>query len=541
MQVTLPYELLPPRGVEVRGLVGEVQVAAVGEARGVALLPQRAGDGGERRGLGRELHHREERLGREAAQDGHLAAVGAERVGEEVLEPDPLALEPLHVGHNGLAFARGIHHRTAEAFEQHDHHVGALRAEHRIGRIGRDGAGGSGRSGGRSAGRGGILRRGRSGSRRIARGGGSTLRTAVAAQLLEAGGALLLGEEGVGIGIGAVVAQRREEGEERVDGRLVEEHLGAEGHLRDVGHRGADPSADGQEVEAAEQKQHEAPHPAQRDASRREEEPPHQQAVEPDEQRRAGGEEERLADAHPPVDVGQHLLRGVEVHQRRAVEAEAPVFVEGQVDGEDRPRNQRHHPEVEAEDAPPRAVGEGDPEREEREQQRQGGDVARHGHVEREAVPDDPAPVAEAVTGRLGGVVEEEYGFLERHHQGGGAEGGKGEQESLLHGLRYWRGASGAAPVRRVQPARRQGPVQRYDFVAKKRSAASVWRPTEEGNRPKRRREDGGGGPAVDRREGWRNGRGRTTGRRAEAGRRRAGAVDRRGGPAGRRGPVDKP
>ena len=188
-QVFLPRELLPARSVHVRSLVGEVQVAAIGEAGGIPRAGERTRQRGQVTALGRELHDRHAGLGRESAQDSHLAPVGAERVGEEIFEPDAFALQALHVGHDGQAADIGIHDRTGETFENNHHDIGARGRQHPLGSS-----------------------------------GGRVVPAQVGKPLLASG----LVEEGVFGGIVGMVAEAREERKDRVGRRMVQKHVRTE-------------------------------------------------------------------------------------------------------------------------------------------------------------------------------------------------------------------------------------------------------------------------------------------------------------------------
>ncbi len=188
----LPEELLPPRGVHVGGLVREVEVAAVDERGAVPLAGQRAGDRGEFETLGGQLHERRARLGGEAAQDRDLPAVGAEGVGVEIFEEEPLVTEPLQLRHDGAPLLLGLHDGAAEALQHDDDHV-------------------------RTVGRQQALRGGAVGT--------------VAAHGLEARGPFGLVEETVLVGETLLLADRREEREDGVRGGVVQKEGGREADL----------------------------------------------------------------------------------------------------------------------------------------------------------------------------------------------------------------------------------------------------------------------------------------------------------------------
>ena len=196
-QVLLPDQLLPSGSVHVGGLIREIEVAAVGEARGIAFARQRTGYRRQVAALGREFHDRHACLSRESAQDRHLAAVGAERVGEEILEPDALALQPLHIGHHGLPADLGVHDRAGETLQNDDHDVRARGVQHRF--------------------------------------RGSCRRT-VAPQSVELRGTHRLVEKRVFVGVIDPVAQTGEERKDGVRGGVVQKLRRTEIDLRDIGH-----------------------------------------------------------------------------------------------------------------------------------------------------------------------------------------------------------------------------------------------------------------------------------------------------------------
>ena len=287
-QVFLPCKLLPARSVHVRRLVGEVQIAAIGEAGGISCAGERTGQRGQVTALGRELHDRHAGLGRESAQDSHLAPVGAERVGEEIFEPDAFALQALHVGHDGQTADIGIHDRTGETFENNHHDIGARGRQHPLGSS-----------------------------------GGRVVPAQAGKPFLASG----LVEEGVFGGIVGMIAEAREERKDRVGRRMIQKHVRTEIGLRHIGDRSPQPAADGEEIAPGEQQQDKAPQQRRTPAERLPVEQAADEAVDPDHERRVGDGQQGLAHPEPEIDARHSLLGVGKVNQDRRIEAEAPMLV----------------------------------------------------------------------------------------------------------------------------------------------------------------------------------------------------------------------
>ena len=387
MQVFLPREPVEARAVKVGGRVGEVEVAAVVEARSIALAAQRAGDRGEPLALDGQLHDRHLGLGGKSAQHGYRAAVGAERVGEEVVEIDSLALQPLEFGSYGFASDTLVDRRAAEAFDQEQHDVRPSGAQQRV---------------------------------------GSDPGRQVAAQRLEDRRTLRFGEEFVFVEGVVAVRQGREEREKRIDRRMVQEHPTAEIDLRDIGRCHRYPAADRQEEHSCRQQQH------QRAACAMCRPPggvvkPQYAQVAPrhaSEDRRG---DQQLQQELAGRDARQRLFGRGEVLQHGAVEREGPVFVEGEVGGERRGGDGGDDEQVAFQHAA--APSPRNPEGCEHDQERQCGDVSRYGLVEFQSVPDDQRQLCGRSFGRLRVVPQQEERFLDRHHeQAHGEEGAEKEQ-----------------------------------------------------------------------------------------------------------------
>ena len=395
-QVLLPDQLLPSRGVHVGGLVGEIEVAAVGETRLIPLSRERTRHRGQVAALGREFHNRHARLRRESAQNRHLAAVGAERIGEEILEPDALAFQPLHVGHDGFSVDLGVHHRPGEALQNDDHHIGPQRVEHPL--------------------------------------GGTRCRT-VAPQGVELRGPRLFVEEGVFAGIVGTVAETGQERENGVRGRMVQKRHGAEIDLRNIGHRGPQPAADRQEVESREHDDDETSGQGQPPADGTSVENAQDATVGPEHQRGIRGGQQRLPHAEPEIDARHRLLGIGEVDQHRRINAEPPMLVQRDVDGEDHGRHHGDQRKIGCQHAPPHPFRDTHPQREKHGQERQRGDITRDGHVERQPVPQHLHPAPETRPGRLCGIPRHKDGFLHGHREDGRTEHGNEESEFSAHYL----------------------------------------------------------------------------------------------------------
>ena len=393
-QVFLPGQLLPPRGVHIGCLVREIEVAAIGKARGVTFAGQRTGHRRQVAALGREFHDRHTRLGRESAQDRHLAAVSAERVGEKILEPDALAFQPLHIGHNGLAVDLGIHDRASEALQNDDHHIGPRDVQHRL----------------RSA----------------------RCRT-VAPQGIEFFGPRRLVEKGIFVGIIDPLAQTGEERKDGIRGSVVQKLRRTEIDLRDIGHRSPRAAADGQEIESGEHHDGETAQRSDRPAV----EDAENTAVSPDHPRGIDRRQQRLPHAQPEIDTRHRLLGIGEVDQHRRIDAEPPMLIQRDIDGENHGRRHGDQHEPNRQHTPPHLFRQAEPQREQRHKNRQRGDISRDGHVERQAVPQHVDPPAETRSGRLHGVISHEHGFLHGHHHNGRGKYGNRESEFFAHLYRF--------------------------------------------------------------------------------------------------------
>ena len=347
-QVLLPDQLLPSGSVHVGGLIREIEVAAVGEARGIAFARQRTGYRRQVAALGREFHDRHACLSRESAQDRHLAAVGAERVGEEILEPDALALQPLHIGHHGLPADLGVHDRAGETLQNDDHDVRARGVQHRF--------------------------------------RGSCRRT-VAPQSVELRGTHRLVEERVFVGVIDPVAQTGEERKDGVRGGVVQKLRRTEIDLRDIGHRSPRAAADGQKIESGEHHDGKAAQRSDPPADRPAVENAEDAAVNPDHPRGISRRQQRLPHPEPEIDARHRLLGVGEVDQDRRINAKPPMLVQRDIDGEDHGRRHGDQHEPGRQHTPPHLFGQAEPQRKQCHKDRQRGDIARDGHVERQAVP----------------------------------------------------------------------------------------------------------------------------------------------------------
>ena len=212
---------------------------------------------------------------------------------------------------------------------------------------------------------------------------------------------------------------------------MVQEGIGAETDFRDVGRGHGHAAADRQEAEPAGKEQHARGSQAQTHPFARKE--ANHAVIDPCHHPGREHEQEHLAHRLPRADAGQRPLRIGEVDQDRGVDAETPVAVERKIDGEDGRREERHDEEVAPEHAAPHPVGQRHPQRREGREQRQRRDIARHGHVEREAVPQHEQPLRQRGLGGLRSVKEQEYGLLQRHQERRGRKYGKEEQQSSLH------------------------------------------------------------------------------------------------------------
>ena len=220
---------------------------------------------------------------------------------------------------------------------------------------------------------------------------------------------------------------------------MVQEEHRAEVDLRDVGHRGARTAADRQKVETREHDHDQRTEEGAEASDGFAVEEPQHAAVAPDHRRGIEGEEQQLPHAEPEIDA-RHRLPGIgQVDQDRRIEAEAPMFIKGDIHGEDRRRDQRDEDEVARQDTPPEALRQPHPQREQRYEQRHDRHVARDGHVERQPVPEDTAPAAESRFGGFGGVVGQKNGFLHGHHHDGGGKNDQYEQQLSLHSVQHLR------------------------------------------------------------------------------------------------------
>ena len=395
-QVLLPDQLLPPRSVHVGGLIREIEVAAIGKTRRIALSGQRTGHRRQAAALGREFHDRHARLGRKSAKNRHLATVGAERIGEKILEPDALALQPLHVRHDGLPVDLGIHHRAGKTLQNDDHDVRTAGVQHRLRR---------------------------------------SCRRSVAPQGVELRGAHRFFEERIFVGIIDPVAQTGEEREDGIRGGMVQKLRRAEIDLRDIGHRSPRTAPDGQKIESGEHHYGDAAQQSDPPADSASVENTENTAVAPDHPRRIDRRQQRLPHAEPEIDTRHRLLGIGEVDQHRRIDAESPMLVQGDIDGEDHGRRHGDQHEPSRQHTPPQPLREANPQREQRHENRQHGDIPRDRKVERQAVPQHVDPPAKARSGCLHGVISHEHGFLHGHHHNGRTEHGNGESEFSAHYL----------------------------------------------------------------------------------------------------------
>ena len=98
----------------------------------VAHLHEGFGNAGQRLVLGGHLLERKGGKGEVAAEDAHRGAVGAIRVGIAAREVDALVGHAVEVGHNIVA-AADFRELSAGALQHHQHNVGPLRVEQRVG------------------------------------------------------------------------------------------------------------------------------------------------------------------------------------------------------------------------------------------------------------------------------------------------------------------------------------------------------------------------------------------------------------------------
>ena len=214
---------------------------------------------------------------------------------------------------------------------------------------------------------------------------------------------------------------------------MVQEHVRAEIDFRDIGDRCPRTAADRQKIAARKQQQAEAPRQCGAPAQGFAVEKPHHAAVGPDHQRGIGGGQKRLPHAEPEIDARHGLLRIGKVDQNRRIEPESPMPVQLDVHGENRGRQDSDQHEVNVQHAPPYPFGKPHPERRERQQQRQGGNISRNGAVERQAVPHHAEPLPRGSLRRIRGIIGQKNGFLHRHQQDGRAEHPENKSQFLLY------------------------------------------------------------------------------------------------------------
>ena len=214
---------------------------------------------------------------------------------------------------------------------------------------------------------------------------------------------------------------------------MIQEHVRAEIDFRDIGDRCPRTAADRQKIAARKQQQAEGPRQCGAPAQGFAIEKPHHTAVGPDHQRDIGGGQKRLPHAEPEIDARHGLLRISKVDQDRRIEPESPMPVQFDVHGEDRGRQDSDQHEVNVQHAPPYPFGKPHPERRERQQQRQGGNISRDGAVERQAVPHHAEPLPRGSLRRIRGIVGQKNGFLHRHQQDGRAEHPENKSQFLLY------------------------------------------------------------------------------------------------------------
>ena len=130
--VGFPSESLVASAQEIASHVGEIDVATVEEAGGIAFGSQRRGDGGQFAALFRNLHDRREWEGGIAAQGAHRPTVGTPCISIALGEVDAFAAQLVQPWGN-LSVAANLGELSATALHQDNHHVGPCGVEQRVG------------------------------------------------------------------------------------------------------------------------------------------------------------------------------------------------------------------------------------------------------------------------------------------------------------------------------------------------------------------------------------------------------------------------
>ena len=216
---------------------------------------------------------------------------------------------------------------------------------------------------------------------------------------------------------------------------MVQKRHGAEIDLRNIGHRGPQPAADRQEVESCEHDDDETSGQGQPPADGTSVENAQDATVGPEHRRGIRGGQQRLPHAEPEIDARHRLLGIGEVDQHRRINAEPPMLVQRDVDGEDHGRHHGDQRKIGCQHAPPHPFRDTHPQREKHGQERQRGDITRDGHVERQPVPQHLHPAPETRPGRLCGIPHHKDGFLHGHREDGRTEHGNEESEFSAHYL----------------------------------------------------------------------------------------------------------
>ena len=214
---------------------------------------------------------------------------------------------------------------------------------------------------------------------------------------------------------------------------MIQEHVRTEIDFRDIGDRRSHAAANCQKIASSKQQQADAPRQRGTQAQRPAVEKPHDTAINPDHQRGIDGGQKRLPHAEPEIDARHGLLRIGKIDQDRRIEPKPPMPVQLDVHGENRGRQDGDQHEIDMQHLPPYPFGEPHPERRERQQQRQGGNISRDGAVERQAVPYHPEPLLRGSLRRIRGIVGQKNRFLHRHQQDRRAEYSENKSQFLFY------------------------------------------------------------------------------------------------------------